>query len=126
MLLTLTSFSQTVTNDSVVVIPLQTALQIAEDLVKYDECVEVLHTTNELLDLANEKIAKQDTIITESLTTYMLCRNQVGAQDQQLTIFKDGLATLNEENKRLKSGMKWLGGAAIVSTLTAVLVLFIK
>mgnify|MGYP003647435261 CR=1 FL=1 len=126
MLLTLTSFSQTVTNDSVVVIPLQTALQIAEDLVKYDECVEVLHTTNELLNLANKKIAKQDTIITESLTTYMLCRTQVGTQDQQLTIFKDGLATLNEENERLKGGIKWLGGATIVSTLTAVLVLFIK
>ena len=126
MLLTLTSFSQTVTNDSVVVIPLQTALQIAEDLVKYDECVEVLHTTNELLDLANEKIAKQDTIITESLTTYMLCRNQVGVQDEQIDIYKAGLATLNAENIKLKKGIKWLGGITLATTLTAVLVLFIK
>ena len=124
--LTLTSFSQTVTRDSVVVLPVTIALQIAEDLVKYDECVEVLHATDELLDLANQKINKQDTIIMESLSVYMLCRAQVEAQDQQITIYKDGLSALNAKNKRLKSGMKWLGGAAIVSTLTAVLLLFIN
>ena len=122
----MTSFSQTDTSDSVVTLPYTTALKIAEDLVKYDECTEVLQATIELLDLANQKITKQDTIIMESLSTYMLCRTQVGAQDQQLTIYKDGLTALNAENERLKSGMKWLGGAAIVSTLTAVLVLFIK
>lgn len=127
--LTLTSFSQTDTKnneDSVVVLPYSIAQQIASDLVKYDQCVEMFDYTNVLLDLANQKIAKQDSLIQQSTQKSLLCRKQVDAQTQQITIYVTGLENLQKENEKLKRNQRWLGAGLGATVLTTILVLFIK
>ena len=127
--LTLTSFSQTDTKnneDSVVVLPYSIAQQIASDLVKYDQCVEMFDYTNALLDLANQKIAKQDSLIQQSTQKSLLCRKQVDAQTQQITIYVTGLENLQKENEKLKRNQRWLGAGLGATVLTTILVLFIK
>ena len=125
----MTSFSQTGTKnnkDSVVVLPYSIAQQIAEDLVRYDQCVDILDNTNTLLGLANQKIAKQDSLISQSTEKSILCRKQVNAQSEQITIYVTGLEELQRQNEKLKQNQRWLGaglGAAIVTTILA---LFIK
>ena len=131
LLLSLTSFSQRDTNkksvaDSVLIIPYATAQLIAEDLIRYDECKEVLATSLDLLDLANEKIHKQEMIIFEAGKQYMLCQEQVAMQNEQITIYKAGLADLNKKNDSLKKQRNWLGGSAIAAILSTVLVIFIR
>ena len=127
--LTLTSFSQTDTKnnqDSVVVLPYNIAQQIAADLIKYDQCVEMFDYTNILLDLANQKIAKQDSLIQQSTQKSLLCRKQVDAQTQQITIYVTGLENLQKENEKLKRNQRWLGAGLGATVLTTILVLFIK
>lgn len=127
--LTLTSFSQTDTKnneDSVVVLPYNTAKQIAEDLVKYDQCTEILDYTHLLLDLANQKIAKQDSLMHQSAQKSILCRKQVNAQTQQITIYVTGLEDLQRQNEKLKRNQRWLGAGCGAAILTTILVLFIK
>mgnify|MGYP003678530309 FL=1 len=127
--LTLTSFSQTDTKnneDSVVVLPYNTAKQIAEDLVKYDQCTEILDYTHLLLDLANQKIAKQDSLMHQSTQKSILCRKQVNAQTQQITIYVTGLEDLQRQNEKLKRNQRWLGAGCGAAILTTILVLFIR
>jgi len=127
--LTLTSFSQTDTQnneDSVVVLPYSTAQQIAEDLIKYDQCVEMFDYTYLLLELANEKIAKQDSLIQQSTQKSILCRKQVNAQTQQITVYVTGLEDLQRQNEKLKRNQRWLGAGLGATVLTTILVLFIK
>lgn len=127
--LTLTSFSQTDTKnneDSVVVLPYNTAKQIAEDLVKYDQCTEILDYTYLLLDLANQKIAKQDSLMHQSTQKSILCRKQVNAQTQQITIYVTGLEDLQRQNEKLKRNQRWLGAGCGAAILTTILVLFIR
>ena len=127
--LTLTSFSQTDTKnneDSVVVLPYNIAQQIAEDLIKYDQCTEILNLTNESLELANEKIAKQDSLIQQSTQKSILCRKQVDVQSQQLSIYVTGLEDLQKQNEKLKRNQRWLGAGCGAAILTTILVLFIK
>tara|TARA_R110000765_G_scaffold3052_5_gene9626 strand:+ start:609 stop:986 length:378 start_codon:yes stop_codon:yes gene_type:complete len=125
----LTSFSQTDTKnneDSVVVLPYNTAKQIAEDLVKYDQCTEILDYTHLLLDLANQKIAKQDSLMHQSTQKSILCRKQVNAQTQQITIYVTGLEDLQRQNEKLKRNQRWLGAGCGAAILTTILVLFIR
>jgi|TARA_R110000744_G_scaffold28044_4_gene67989 hypothetical protein len=125
----LTSFSQTDTKnneDSVVVLPYNTAKQIAEDLVKYDQCTEILDYTYLLLDLANQKIAKQDSLMHQSTQKSILCRKQVNAQTQQITIYVTGLEDLQRQNEKLKRNQRWLGAGCGAAILTTILVLFIR
>jgi len=125
----LTSFSQTdIKNneDSVVVLPYNIAQQIAEDLIKYDQCTEILNLTNESLELANEKIAKQDSLIQQSTQKSILCRKQVDVQSQQLSIYVTGLEDLQKQNEKLKRNQRWLGAGCGAAILTTILVLFIK
>lgn len=127
--LTLTSFSQTDTQnneDSVVVLPYNTAQQIAEDLIKYDQCVEMFDYTYLLLELANEKIAKQDSLIQQSTQKSVLCRKQVNAQTQQITVYVTGLEDLQRQNEKLKRNQRWLGAGCGAAILTTILVLFIR
>ena len=125
----MTSFSQTDTKnneDSVVVLPYNTAKQIAEDLVKYDQCTEILDYTYLLLDLANQKIAKQDSLMNQSAQKSILCRKQVNAQTQQITIYVTGLEDLQRQNEKLKRNQRWLGAGCGAAILTTILVLFIR
>jgi hypothetical protein len=125
----LTSFSQTdIQNneDSVVVLPYSIAQQIAEDLIKYDQCVEMFDYTYLLLELANEKIAKQDSLIQQSTQKSVLCRKQVDAQTQQITVYVTGLEQLQKQNEKLKRNQRWLGAGLGATVLTTILVLFIK
>lgn len=125
----MTSFSQTVTksnSDSVVVLPYNIAQQIAEDLIKYDHCKDILDWTNRSLDLANEKIAKQDSLIQQSTEKSILCRKQVDAQSQQITIYVTGLEELQKQNEKLKRNQRWLGAGLGATVLTTILVLFIN
>lgn len=125
----MTSFSQTDTKnneDSVVVLPYNTAKQIAEDLVKYDQCTEILDYTYLLLDLANQKIAKQDSLMHQSTQKSILCRKQVNAQTQQITIYVTGLEDLQRQNEKLKRNQRWLGAGCGAAILTTILVLFIR
>ncbi len=131
LLLSWTSFSQTVTNnpteyDSIVIIPHFIAVQIAEDLVRYDECKEVLSTSLDLLDIANEKMSKQELIISEAGQQYMFCQDQVEAQKQQIDIYKAGLSDLNNKNESLKKQRNIFGGVSAGAVLSAILLIFIK
>ena len=129
LLLTSTSFSQTDTRsseDSVVVLPYNIAQQIAEDLIKYDHCTEILDWTNRALDLANEKIAKQDSLIKQSTEKSILCRKQVDAQSQKINIYVTGLEDLQKQNEKLKRNQRWLGAGCGAAILTTILVLFIR
>lgn len=124
----MTSFSQNATSktDSVLILPYSVALQVAEDLVRYDECKEVLAASFDLLDIANEKISTQQKIIDESTIQYVLCRDQVKTQQEQSQIFKDGLIDLNNQNESLKKQRNLFGAGFGAAILTTILVLFIK
>lgn len=128
ILLSLTSFSQNAISkeDSVLVLPYSVAIQVAEDLVRYDECKEVLATSLDLLNIANEKISTQNDLIDQTTIKYVLCRDQVALQQEQSQIFKDGLSDLAEQNKSLKMQRNIFGAGAGVAILTTILVLFIK
>lgn len=128
LLLSLTSFSQQGTNkiDSVLVLPYSVALQVAEDLVRYDECKEVLATSLELLDIANEKIKLQKELMDESTIKYVLCRDQVSLQKDQTKILRTGLSDLQAQNESLKKQRNLFGAGAGAAILTTILVLFIK
>ena len=128
LLLSLTSFSQKDTNkvDSVLILPYSIAVQVAEDLVRYDECKEVLATSLELLDIANEKIYTQQLIIDESTIKYVLCRDQVDLEQEQSKVLKKSLADLSKQNKSLKNQRNLFGAGAGAAILTTILVLFIK
>tara|TARA_S200002703_G_C3730484_1_gene224530 strand:- start:17 stop:436 length:420 start_codon:yes stop_codon:yes gene_type:complete len=128
LLLSLTSFSQKDTNkvDSVLILPYSIAVQVAEDLVRYDECKEVLATSLELLDIANEKMYTQQLIIDESTIKYVLCRDQVDLEQEQSKVLKKSLADLSKQNKSLKNQRNLFGAGAGAAILTTILVLFIK
>ena len=108
------------------VLPYSIAQQIAEDLIKYDQCVEMFDYTYLLLELANEKIAKQDSLIQQSTQKSVLCRKQVDAQTQQITVYVTGLEQLQKQNEKLKRNQRWLGAGLGATVLTTILVLFIK
>ena len=68
--MTLTSFSQTVTNqttkvqtDTIVAVSIPTAKLIIKDLIKGDGAILQLDETNKVLKLTNEKLVLKDSII---------------------------------------------------------------
>ena len=88
--------------------------------------MEIFDWTNRSLDLANEKIAKQDSLIQQSTEKSILCRKQVDAQSQQITIYVTGLEELQKQNEKLKRNQRWLGAGLGATVLTTILVLFIN
>ena len=67
---TITNKSQTQSTDSVICLPLNVARQIAVDLIKYDECVEIVATQTEYIHLLEKRSIVQDSIIQEQKTQY--------------------------------------------------------
>lgn len=94
--------------------------------MRYDECKEVLSTSLDLLDIANEKMSKQELIISEAGQQYMFCQDQVEAQKQQIDIYKAGLSDLNNKNESLKKQRNIFGGVSAGAVLSAILLIFIK
>jgi hypothetical protein len=123
-----TAFSQTdtLTKDSVVVIPTHIAKQIVKDLLLYDGCREELDSTIKLLSLTDEKVKTQSLLFQEKQKQYIMCRDQVNATNQKVDLYIDSNKKLTAKNNRLKRTTKILGVTCGVSIASVAILLLVK
>mgnify|MGYP003627134556 FL=1 len=123
-----TAFSQTdtLTKDSVVVIPTHIAKQIVKDLLLYDGCREELDSTIKLLSLTDEKVKTQSLLFQEKQKQYTMCRSQVDATEQKVNLYLEANKNLTAKNNRLKRTTKVLGVTSGVSIALVAILLLVK
>lgn len=97
--LSLTAFSQSVTDTNNIVIPTWVAKQIALDLVSGDSAKEELVVTKTVLELTEKKVEYKDSVIS-GLTN----KNQTYAQ--QILLYKEKEKQYAEYTKKLKKENK--------------------
>ena len=98
------------------------AKKIAVDLVKGDSAIAELDQTNQLILELNEKSIRQDSVIKDFET-----KDYVEIGEQRSLIIdglKNDVTKLQKSNKRLKKGLKWLGGG-FLATLTPLIILLL-
>ena len=133
MLMNLTSFSQTDTQDSIICLPIGTARLIAADLLEYDKCKLILEETEELNRLANRQINS----LTEAMNIYETQKTIMLAEIDALNIKYSTcddrrsklLTDVNEltvDNDRLKKWTIGLGSGFIATLGALFLVIAIK
>ena len=129
LLLNSISFSQKDTNK--ICFDYDIAKKIAVDLVKGDSAIAELDQTNQLILELNEKSIRQDSVIKDFEAkdhNYILQINNYVKIDEQRSLIIDGLKNdvtkLQKSNKRLKKGLKWLGGG-FLATLTPLIILLL-
>jgi predicted RNase H-like nuclease (RuvC/YqgF family) len=134
LLLSLTAFSQTdtayqsrpisISTDSILCLPIGTARLIVIELLQFDQCVEVLTATEELLRLSEQKIETQQLIIKENQTQYEACREQVQALNEKVNIYDESNKRLTEKNRKLRNtNTALLATTGVMSAILATLLL---
>jgi len=135
LLLSLTAFSQTdttslgrkpitVSNDSVLCLPIETARLIVVDLLRLDQCVEVLAATEEVLILSMEKNETQSLIIKEKEIQYEACREQVQTLNKKIDTYDESNKRLAEKNRKLKNtNIALIATTGVMSAILATLLL---
>ena len=134
LLLSLTLFSQTGTNNNeVVCIPHSTAQKIAVDLLRLDSVSIELQTTQIVLSKTEAKVVKQDSIIQAYIEKVQTFEKESKAQTERyetcagrVTKLEKKVTTLTEKNQRLKNLAKGLGGGLVASLGTLVLLIALK
>ena len=124
LLATCNAFSQTGTNDSVVVLPASVARKVIQDIHRYDQC----KAESVIKDTI---IASQDSVIKTYKLLDLECQKkdslrvrQIATKDSIITS-KDGIISVREsEVSGLKSQRRLIiGGSALVYIITLLLIL---
>jgi hypothetical protein len=123
---TITNKGLTKSTDSVLCLPLNVARQIAVDLIKYDECVEIVATQTEHIHLLEKRSIVQDSIIQEQKTQYTACREQTTVLTKKVEIYDESNRTLTEQNRKLKNKNTALGLLTGIAVSVAVTLSIIK
>jgi hypothetical protein len=100
----LTSFSQTdtITKDSVVVIPSKVAKLIIKDLIAYDAIKLELKTTQELLLNTENKVSTQVSIIKQYEIKDNQWKQMVANYDSQVLAYKNMTSDLQKDLRKAK------------------------
>jgi hypothetical protein len=100
----LTSFSQTdtITKDSVVVIPSKVAKLIIKDLIAYDATKLELKTTQELLLNTENKVSTQTSIIKQYEIKDNQWKQMVANYDSQVLAYKNMTSDLQKDLRKAK------------------------
>jgi seryl-tRNA synthetase len=100
----LTSFSQTdtITKDSVVVIPSKVAKLIIKDLIAYDATKLELKTTQELLLNTENKVSTQVSIIKQYEIKDNQWKQMVANYDSQVLAYKNMTSDLQKDLRKAK------------------------
>lgn len=127
ILLSLTSFSQIDTQDSIVCLPIGTARLVAADLLEYDKCKLVLIETQELLRLSEQKNIKLDSTVVlydSMIVTYKgeisTLNTKFGVCDERVGELETENVDLKIKNERLKR-VSWGLGSGLAAMLGAFL-----
>ena len=104
ILVSLTSFSQTdtITKDSVVVIPSKVAKLIIKDLIAYDAIKLELKTTQELLLNTENKVSTQVSIIKQYEIKDNQWKQMVANYDSQVLAYKNMTSDLQKDLRKAK------------------------
>lgn len=104
ILVSLTSFSQTdtITKDSVVVIPSKVAKLIIKDLIAYDATKLELKTTQELLLNTENKVSTQTSIIKQYEIKDNQWKQMVANYDSQVLAYKNMTSDLQKDLRKAK------------------------
>ena len=104
ILVSLTSFSQTdtITKDSVVVIPSKVAKLIIKDLIAYDATKLELKTTQELLLNTENKVSTQVSIIKQYEIKDNQWKQMVANYDSQVLAYKNMTSDLQKDLRKAK------------------------
>lgn len=127
LLLSLTSFSQTVTNNKSVVdtckitLPCEIARKVAIDLVKGDSARAELAATQHLLEVTETKVLVRDQVIDLYITKEQNYSQQIDLYKQKENKYVETVTGLGRDNKKLKRGVKVLGTTAGVLLVTTFL-----
>ncbi len=114
----------TVSNDSVLCLPIETARLIVVDLLRLDQCVEVLAATEEVLILSVEKNETQSLIIKEKEIRYEACREQVQTLNKKIDTYDESNKRLAEKNRKLKNtNIALIATTGVMSAILATLLL---
>lgn len=125
LLLSLTASSQTVTNKTIdtckVVLSCETARKIAVDLVQGDSAKAELGLTQELLKQTEQKVVAQDTIIKSYVVKTQVYEQQINLYTEKEEKYKQVVFGLQEDKRKLKTGIKILGVTVGILTITTVI-----
>ena len=104
ILVSLTSFSQTdtITKDSVVVIPKRVAKLVIKDLIAYDATKLELKTTQELLLNTENKVSTQTSIIKQYEIKDNQWKQMVANYDSQVLAYKNMTNDLQKDLRKAK------------------------
>lgn len=126
LLLSLISFSQTVTNNKIceVRIPCTTANKIVVDLLRGDSAMAELKVTQQVLNNTNLIVKQQGEILKAFEIKEENYKHQISLYEQKETQYKEIVLGLEKDNskykkqiKRLKIGAISLGAGFIISLL---------
>jgi chromosome segregation ATPase len=134
LLLSLTTFSQNVTNNEPqVCMPLTKARQVAQDLLRLDSLQAEHNKTLFVLERTNSKIEIKDSIInanTEKIDKYL---KEIGTHEEKfktsserITKLETEVTDLQTKNTRLRGWIQGLGGGLIATLTTLISVIAIK
>ena len=124
--LSLTAFSQTVTDTNYVRIPTLVARQIVLDLTYGDECKEELEATQNVLMETEHSSYMKDTLINNFVGKMQLYDKQINMYKEKEKIYEQNFKIVNKENKQLKRNLRMTGVSSMVIVTALILGIFIK
>lgn len=125
MMLSLTAFSQTGTNNQVKCFPVPVVKQIMKDLLSGDEAKAQLKLSDSLLILTEKKVQIQDSIINGMKLKEENYSAQIESEKQKLVISENYTKQLEKDLKKEKVKNKFTSilSVAVISALTTLLII---
>ena len=108
MMLSLTAFSQTGTNNQVKCFPVPVVKQIMKDLLIGDQAKAQLKLSDSLLVLTEQKVQIQDSIIGNMKLKEDNYLKEIDIQNQKYLISENYSKQLEKDLKKLKVKNKWI------------------
>jgi len=102
-------------------LPCETARKVAVDLLQGDSTKAELAITQDLLKQTEAKVAAQDTIIKSYVIKTDVYQQQINLYDQKEVKYKEVVYGLQEDKRKLKTGIKILGVTVGILTITTVI-----
>ena len=125
MMLSLTAFSQTGTNNQVKCFPVPVVKQIMKDLLSGDEAKIQLKLTDSLLVLTEKKVVIQDSIINDMKVKEENHLKEIEILKQKYTILEEYSKVLEKDLKKQKVKNKFTSilSTGVITVLTTILII---
>jgi hypothetical protein len=122
LMIVFNSFSQTDTSKICLETPV--AKEVVKDLLKGDECKEILIITNQNIAILESQISIKDAIIENKDAQIGFQKDMLTSKDKQLDVWENEYKKLQKKHKKLKfyNKVKTGVGIIIISGLTYLLV----